>query len=233
MVVTGEARPAPGALVFDVNETLLDLGALDSFFAERFGDRRLRRVWFSQLLQSSLVSTVTGRYRDFGTIGHAALELVAARAGVVITEQDHADLVMRMAALPAHAEVAEALRRLDEAGFELAVLGNSTARVLEAQLATSGLAPLVQEVISADEVKRLKPAPEPYVHATARLQRAPSSLMLVSAHDWDVAGALRVGCRAAFVDRSGSGLDPLVEEPPELVGTDLRDVALQLAALAV
>lgn len=233
MVVTRAERPAPTALVFDVNETLLDLSALDSFFAERFGDAGLRRAWFTQLLQSALVSTVTGRYRDFGTIGHAALELVAARADVALSEQDHADLVMRMAALPAHPEVAEALRRLDDAGFGLAVLGNSTARVLEAQLASSGLQALVHDVVSADEVKRLKPAPEPYVQAAARLQLAPSSLMLVSAHDWDVAGALRVGYRAAFVDRAGHGLDPLIEEAPELIADDLRDVALQLAALTV
>jgi 2-haloacid dehalogenase len=47
---------------------------------------------------------------------------------------------------------------------------------------------------------------------------------LVAAHSWDVAGALRAGCAAAFVARPGMILDPLVERP-DVVGVDLREVA--------
>ena len=47
---------------------------------------------------------------------------------------------------------------------------------------------------------------------------------LVAAHSWDVAGALRAGCAAAFVARPGMVLDPLVERP-DVVGGDLREVA--------
>jgi hypothetical protein len=65
--------------VFDVNETLLDLGALDRHFERVFGDASVRRAWFLQLLQSALVATVTDTYSDFGTIGGAALKMVAER----------------------------------------------------------------------------------------------------------------------------------------------------------
>ncbi len=67
--------------VFDVNETLLDLGRLDSHFERVFGDASVRRAWFLQVLQSALVATVTGTYSDFGTIGAAALEMTAERQG--------------------------------------------------------------------------------------------------------------------------------------------------------
>jgi 2-haloacid dehalogenase len=63
--------------VFDVNETMLDLGALDPHFERVFGDAGVRLAWFLQLLQSALVATVTGVYSDFGTIGGATLEMVA------------------------------------------------------------------------------------------------------------------------------------------------------------
>jgi 2-haloacid dehalogenase len=49
-------------------------------------------------------------------------------------------------------------------------------------------------------------------------------IRLVAAHAWDVAGALRAGCAAAFVARPGMVLDPLVEHP-DVVGADLREVA--------
>jgi 2-haloacid dehalogenase len=47
---------------------------------------------------------------------------------------------------------------------------------------------------------------------------------LVAAHAWDVAGAMRAGCAAAFVARPGQVLDPLAPTP-DVVGRDLRDVA--------
>ena len=36
--------------VFDVNETLLDLGALDPHFERIFGDASMRQAWFGQFL---------------------------------------------------------------------------------------------------------------------------------------------------------------------------------------
>ena len=45
--------------VFDVNETLLDLAALDTLFERVFGDASVRRLWFNQMLQSAFVATIT------------------------------------------------------------------------------------------------------------------------------------------------------------------------------
>jgi hypothetical protein len=57
-------------------------------------------------------------------------------------------------------------------------------------------------------------------------------IRLIAAHAWDVAGALRAGCAAAFVARPGTVLDPLVERP-DVVGSDLRAVADQILAREV
>jgi hypothetical protein len=61
-------------IVFDVNETLLDLSALDPPFERAFGRPGLRHEWFAQLLQSALVSIVTENYADLGAIGRSALD---------------------------------------------------------------------------------------------------------------------------------------------------------------
>jgi len=37
-------------LVFDVNETLLDIEALNPFFERAFGDSRVMRQWFAELI---------------------------------------------------------------------------------------------------------------------------------------------------------------------------------------
>jgi 2-haloacid dehalogenase len=210
--------------VFDVNETLLDLGALDPHFEAAFGDPGLRRVWFSQLLQSALVATVTGAYSNFGEVGAAALEMVAEREGLDLSDEDRQKILGGMRGLPPHPEVAESLERLREAGLRLATLTNSTRRVAEAQMENSGLRGYFEQLLSADDLQRLKPAPEPYRMAAESLGVEVEGIRLVAAHAWDVAGALRAGCAAAFVARPGMVLDPLVERP-DVVGADLREVA--------
>ncbi len=42
-------------IAFDLNETLLDLSALDPVFEELFGDASLRAVWFAQMLEVAFV----------------------------------------------------------------------------------------------------------------------------------------------------------------------------------
>ena len=209
--------------VFDVNETLLDLGALDPHFERVFGDASVRQVWFGQFLTSWLTAMVTGMYREFGTIGGTALEMVAERQGVELSDEDKQQILGGIQGLPPHPEVEESLGRLREAGLRLATLTNSTQRVADAQIDNSGLRGYFDQVLSADTVQRLKPAPEPYRMAADSLGVEVGQVRLVAAHAWDVAGAMRAGCAAAFVARSGMVLNPLFERP-DVVGADLREV---------
>ena len=117
-----------------------------------------------------------------------------------------------------------ALRRLAAAGVRLAALTNSTQQVTEAQLTNAGLGPLFEQILSADTVRRLKPAREPYLMAAQRLGVEPAQVLLVAAHAWDVAGAMHAGCAAAFVARPGMVLDQLAPEP-DVVAADLEEVA--------
>ncbi len=127
--------------VFDVNETLLDLAALDPIFQRLFGDASLRKAWFTQMLQSALVATITNAYTDFGATGIAALEMIAARQGVALTEEDRQQIRDGMQHLPPHPEVKSSLEKLRAAGLRLASLTNSTQQVAEAQLSNAGLTP--------------------------------------------------------------------------------------------
>ena len=52
-------------VAFDVNETLLDLRALDAPFTELLGSAALRGQWFAQMLQLSFVGGLTGNYVNF------------------------------------------------------------------------------------------------------------------------------------------------------------------------
>ncbi len=216
--------------VFDVNETLLDMGALDPHFERIFGDASMRQTWFSQFLVLWLTEMVTGEYKDFGTIGGSALEVLAERGGVDLSDEDKQRVLGGMQELPPHLEVKENLARLRDAGIRLATLTNSTQEVSDAQIDNSGLREYFEQVISADTVKRLKPAPEPYRMAAESLGVEIGQVRLVAAHAWDVTGAMRAGCAAAFIARPGMILNPLARRP-DVVGADLREVTDRILEL--
>jgi 2-haloacid dehalogenase len=211
------------ALVFDVNETLLDLAVLRDPFARAFGDAAPMGEWFSRLLHGSLVATLTDTYEDFASIAGNALDAVASRRGRSLSPWDRDAILGTMRRLPAHPEVPDALSRLRSAGFPLATLTNSSPELVRAQLEHAGILDLFDHVLSVEEVRRYKPAPEPYHMAAERLGSSPSEIRMVAAHDWDVWGAMRAGCVAAYVARTD--IPFVIGQPPDVVGADLSAVA--------
>lgn len=214
-------------LAFDVNETLLDLSSLDPHFERIFGDAAVMSAWFSQLLQSAMAATLTGRYDDFGVLAREALELLAKRHDVELSEEDAAATLGQIRELEPHPDVVPALDMLREAGFRLAALTNSPYRTLEAQLAGNGLRSYFELALSVDEVQKFKPHPAVYRMAADRLGVERHDVRLIAAHNWDTSGAIRAGCRAAFVARPHRVLGSL-DEPVDIVGRDLIEVAQQI-----
>lgn len=214
-------------LLFDVNETLLDLAALDPHFARLFGDARVRREWFATMLQSALLFTVTGPYVAFGTHFKEALRQTAERHAVALAPDDEQAILSGVRSLPAHPDVRPALQRLRDAGFRLAALTNSTREVEEAQLANAGIRDLFEAALTADDASRLKPAREAYESAARAMGADVRDTRLIAAHAWDVAGAQAAGAAAAFVARPGMPWNELVPRP-DVWGTDLQEVATQI-----
>jgi 2-haloacid dehalogenase len=212
------------ALAFDVNETLLDLKPLDPHFERAFGDSALRPTWFGLMLQLSFGGIATGRYLDFPSAQRAALHMLARRRNVSINDEVVDGIVDQMNHLAPHPEVRDAVAKLRGAGFKMATLTNSPADVAESQLENAGLRDLFDQAISADEVKHLKPGPEPYHHAAKRLGVSAGNMRLIAAHWWDIDGALAAGCRAAFVERPGAVLNPATPAP-DLVAGNLDELA--------
>lgn len=214
-------------IAFDVNETLLDLRALDEPFEELLGSAALRAQWFAQMLQLSFVGGLTDHYVDFGTAQRDALRMLAERQGARLSDEAIATMVDRMRSLPPHPEVPEALARLRSHGVTMVALTNSTAEVAADQLRNAGIHELFDAAISADSVGALKPAPAPYRAVAERVGVPIGDVRLVAAHSWDVSGALAAGARAAFVARPGMVLSPLGPQP-DIVGADIADVVAQI-----
>lgn len=214
----------PALILFDVNETLLDLKALAPEFAARFGSADAMGEWFARMLHGSLVANHVRRYRPFGLIGIEALVVTAQRRGVALDPDDAVTLVAEMRRLPPHPDVPGALERLRSAGFPMATLTNGDPETAAEQLAHAGIDGFFERKLSVESVERFKPAPEPYLHAGAILGVEIDRMLMVAAHDWDIAGARSVGMPGAYLARPGA-VWGLPDPPPELVAPDLGALA--------
>ena len=219
-----------GVLVFDVNETLLDLRVLDSVFERIFGDADVRKQWFGLVLRNAMTLTITGDYSDFVTVGAASLQMVADQHGISPSTVDRSVIRDTMTSMPTHSDVAPALEMLHTAGARLAALTNSPRDAAVSQLTNAGIAPLFEQIISVEETGKFKPAREVYEMAAHRLGITTAEMTMVAAHDWDVAGAMRAGCTGAYVLlRPGMALNPLYP-PPDITGPDLIAVSERILA---
>jgi 2-haloacid dehalogenase len=215
------------AIVFDVNETLLDMSALDPHFERAFGAASFRERWFEQLQVLWLVTIATDMYQDFTNLSKAALEMIARKERIVLAAEDQTGILETITALPPYPDVAPALTQLREAGLRLAALTNGTLKSARAQLKHAKLEDFFEEIMSVDEAQCYKPASKPYHMAAERLRLKPQSLRLVAAHDWDITGAHAAGLQTGFVKRPRKVFSPFALKP-DIAGADLIELAQKI-----
>jgi 2-haloacid dehalogenase len=217
-------------IVFDVNETLLDLGTLEPTFQRIFDDdKSAMRLWFANLILYSAALTVAGVYVPFTDIGSAVMKMLADTRGIRVTDNDKKELTEKFSTMPPHPEVPAALRKLRNAGFRLFCLTDNLLEVQTRQLEHGGIVDLFERRFSADGVKHHKPSPQAYAYVEKELGVEPSQLYLIACHTWDTLGAVAAGWQGALIKRVGN--DVLGVGPqPHIVGNDRNDVADQLIA---
>jgi 2-haloacid dehalogenase len=220
--------PERPIIVFDVNETLLDLESLRPFFDRVFADPAALRLWFAGLITYSEALTLAGVYVPFTDIGAAVLRMFATTRAVTITDTDAAELTDLFATMPPHPEVPAALHRLRDHGFRLFTLTDNTLPISGRQLEKAGVIDVFERRFSVDEtVKRHKPAPEAYHSVATALGLDPGQACLTACHVWDTIGAAAAGWQTALILREGNA--PLDVGPqPDYIGTDLNAIADQL-----
>jgi 2-haloacid dehalogenase len=221
--------PALPLIVFDVNETLLDLQAIEPTFKRIFGDKVDMRLWFANLVMYSLALTAARSYVPFTDIGVAVMKMLADTQGIKLDSADSKELREQFSTMPPYPEVPGALQKLRDAGFRLFTLTNNLVEVQARQLEHGGILDFFERCFSVDRVRMYKPWPQTYAHVERELGVAPSQLCMIACHTWDTLGAAAAGWEAALIKRAGN--DVLEVGPqPQIVGDDLTDVAEQLIA---
>ncbi|MEW5811712.1 MAG: haloacid dehalogenase type II [Actinomycetota bacterium] len=222
---------APEVLIFDVNETLLDIDSVGPVFADLFGDGQVLREWFAQLLLYSMTATLAGGYVDFFTLGRGVLHMVGAVHGVAIADDDWRRVGEALRSMPAHPDVEDGLAQLRDRGYRLVTLTNSPpVSGAPTPLEKAGLSGYVERQFSVDTFATFKPATALYVDVAAQLDVAPQDCMMVAAHVWDTIGAQSAGMQGAFLARPGNAVVPTLPQPT-VVAADVLELARLLDGL--
>ena len=185
----------PSVLVFDVNETLIDIDAMAPLFEQIFGDARAMREWFGQLVMYSMTTALSGCYVDFFTLGQGMLRMLGEIHGTRITD---ADLRPHQAGHVDDAGAPRCRRRAQPCcattAFGSSTLTNSPPNPGGASpLESAGLGGYFERQFSVDACRTYKPARDVYDYVCRELQVSPADCMMVAAHVWDTIGAQSAG----------------------------------------
>ncbi len=217
-------------ILFDINETVLNLNELKPKFRQYFGDESYMLTWFSILLHTSTVCLTTNIKTSFATLAKAALNTLAGKYRITLSEEHVNDILGLFADLEAHSDIKPALALLKEHGLRLVAFSNSSQALLEKQIINAGLQDYFDDIISVESAGTFKPSLVAYQYAAKILQESAENLRLVATHDWDTHGALNAGLKAAYIDRTGAPYHPLYLKP-DVVGVDMLAIAREIVLL--
>ncbi len=214
------------AVIFDAYGTLLDVNSAMAAHAPRIGSNwaQISYEWRAKQLEYSWVRSLTGpaQHEDFWLCTRDALDVVMLRHGLHAPELKR-DLLEAYRVLNAYPEVPPMLRELRAASIPAAILSNGSPWMLEQAVAAAGIGPLLDAVLSVEEVGVFKPDPRVYRLAMRQFGYSADEMLFVSANPWDGQAAAHAGFPVIRINRDGSPdeynlASMLVAELPDLSG---------------
>lgn len=201
----------PAGILFDAYGTLFDVYSVASLAEELFPGHgaALAAVWRDKQVDYSRLRTLCNRYVDFWAITDDALRHSCARLRLDLSDEKRQRLLGQYLRLTAYPEVLATLGRLRALGFSLAMLSNGSPEMLDDAISAAGMSGLFTHVLSADQVRKFKTAPEVYQLGVEAFHRPAGQLVFVSSNGWDACCATWFGYRTLWVNRAGDPVEHL------------------------
>jgi 2-haloacid dehalogenase len=224
-----EALAATRACVFDAYGTLFDVHSATRRHQAALGEEAgaVSALWRQKQLEYTWLRTLMGAHADFWRLTEDALDVALDRYGLGGDAALRARLLDAYRELGAYPEVAATLRTLRDHGRATAILSNGAPRMLADAVAAAGIGPLLDAVLSVEDVGVFKPRAEVYALACRRLDLAPEAICFLSANGWDAHGAAHFGFQVVWINRFDQPPDRLPGAPVATIRT-LDELAVLL-----
>lgn len=211
--------------VFDAYGTLWDITRIESALADVLGVAESGAIlgrWRQKQLEYAFLRTLMDRYEPFSVVTEQALRYALQESGIAVPNHQVEALTAAWERPTPFDDAAQLLAALT--GNQRAILSNGDPGMLAAGLDYSGMADLLDAVVSVDAVKRYKPHPAAYQLAMDALGVRRDEVIFVSSNGWDVAGAAHFGFRVVWVNRRGLPVEELTVRPWRMVSS-LQEIA--------
>ncbi|WP_255152952.1 haloacid dehalogenase type II [Halorarius halobius] len=213
-------------ITFDSYSTLVDVDAAEKALADRVADPEpVSRLWRARSLEYTFVANQIDAYQPFYEMNRDALQYALDAHGVDLTMEERDDILAVYHELDVFDDVRDGIERLRDGGYGCYVVSNGNPEMLESMVEHADIGDLIEDTVSADEIRMFKPAAALYRHAAGRTGTPIDEIAHVTAGWFDVMGAQHAGMQGVRVDRKGAPWETFGGEPDLTVETfyDLAD----------
>jgi 2-haloacid dehalogenase len=204
----------PEAFVFDAYGTLFDVYSVAARCESCWPGKgaQLSQLWRAKQLEYTWQRSLMQRYAPFSTVTREALAYACEALGLELSVAQMEGLMAEYLSLAVYPDVQHTLKKLE---CKQAILSNGSPDMLQPLVEHSGLQ--FDAVISVDELKIFKPAPQVYELAVRKLGMPKVKIGFVSSNCWDALGAKSYGFSVYWINRAGAPVDRLGFKPDRVL----------------
>jgi 2-haloacid dehalogenase len=212
----------PEAFVFDAYGTLYDVHSVAARCESNWPGKgaQLSLLWRSKQLEYTWQRSLMQRYAPFSTVTREALAYSCEVLELELSVAQVEGLMAEYLNLSLYPDVVRTLQALNT---RKAILSNGSPDMLLPLVQNSGLE--LDALISVDELRIFKPAPQVYALAVEKLHLDHSKIGFVSSNCWDAMGAKSYGFNVYWINRAGAPVDRLGFKPDRILAS-LNEILL-------
>ena len=201
------------AIIFDAYGTLFDVNSAAEKCKERLGDKwkGFANYWRTTQLEYTWLRSLMKRHKDFWQITEDSLD--KSMNFYNIDNAMRSELLNLYKVLSPFTEVRDALNKLKQSNYKLAILSNGTPDLLNELVVSNGLKDIFDDIFSVEEVGIFKPDSKVYDLPINKYNIEKNEVLFLSANTWDVSGAGNYGYNTVWVNRNNNIFDKLDYEP--------------------
>jgi 2-haloacid dehalogenase len=212
----------PEAFVFDAYGTLYDVHSVAARCESNWPGKgtQLSVLWRTKQLEYTWQRSLMQRYAPFSTVTRDALAYSCEALKLELSVAQTEGLMAEYLNLSLYPDVVRTLQALNT---RKAILSNGSPDMLLPLVQNSGVE--LDAVISVDELRVFKPAPQVYALAVEKLHLDHSKIGFVSSNCWDAMGAKSYGFNVYWINRAGAPVDRLGFKPDRMLAS-LNEILL-------
>ena len=197
------------AIIFDAYGTLFDVNSAAEKCKEKLGDKweGFANYWRTTQLEYTWLRSLMKRHKDFWQITEDSLD--KSMNFYNIDNAMRSELLNLYKVLSPFTEVNDALKKLKQSNYKLAILSNGTPDLLNELVISNQLKNIFDDIFSVEEVGIFKPDSKVYDLPINKYNIQKNEVLFLSANTWDVSGAGNYGYNAVWVNRNNNIFDKL------------------------